>query len=103
MAQSRRLDLQSLFVSLLGSSNVYYQPPDQTKLSYPCIVYELEKNDVKYADNQAYNITKKYSVTVIDANPDSAIPDKIQKLPMCSFDRPFTSGNLYHFVFNLYY
>jgi len=46
---------------------------------------------------------KRYQVTVIDADPDSIIPEKIEALPMCTFDRQFTADNLYHDVFSLYF
>lgn len=101
--KSRRHQLQEMLVALLGSENVYYQPPESIKLKYPCIIYELEDIDPRYADNIPYLKKRRYSVTVIDRDPDSSIRDKVSDLPSCGFERHFTSDNLYHYVFNLTY
>lgn len=98
-----RIELQSLFEEILETKNVYFQPPESIKIKYPCIIYHLANEDKLYADNNPYSRTKMYTVTVIDKNPDSLIPDKIGDLPMSSFDRFFTSNNLNHFVYRLYF
>ena len=98
-----RLELHALLVSILGSNHVYFQPPASIQMSYPCIVYERSSNDTKFADDRPYRQTKKYTVTVIDKNPDSAIPDKVAKLPLCKLGRCYTTENLNHDSFDLYY
>lgn len=98
-----RQNLHNLLVSILGSANVYFQPPPTVTMKYPCIVYEWSSNATKFADDNPYSHTRKYTVTAIDTNPDSAIPDKLSALPMSSFDRPFTTNNLRHYVFTIYY
>jgi hypothetical protein len=103
MVQQRRLELQSLLEELLGSDQVYFQPPTNIIMTYPCIVYHRDTANTQFSDNNPYRHTKRYQVTVIDRNPDSEIPDKVAKLPMCLFNRFFTAGNLNHDVFNLYY
>lgn len=100
---NRRLELHTILVDILGSRYVYFQPPESIKLNYPCIVYARSSADSKYADNRLYLHKKKYTVTVIEKNPDSAIPDKIAQLPLCKFDRHFASSNLNHDVYTLYY
>ena len=96
-----RLDLQSLLETLLGSKNVYFQPPPSYKISYPCIVYSLKNIRSKFADNITYRYLKEYTVTVIDANPDSEIPEKVLNLKRASFDRRFSPDGLNHDVFNI--
>jgi len=98
-----RLDLQAILVSLLGSKNVYFQPPPTVQMSYPCIVYNRQDIRTEFADNEPYKHKKRYQVTVIDKDPDSDIPDKVAALPMCSYDRFFTADNLNHDVFNLFF
>lgn len=100
---SNRTELSSILHTILGSDNVYFQPPETVKMNYPCIIYELANVNTDFANNLPYRHTKQYTVTVIDKNPDSEIPDKIAELPLCSFDRHFASDNLNHFVFRLYY
>lgn len=83
---------------------VFFQPPEGFKLSYPCIVYELSRIDANHASNRVHNYTIGYTVTAIDKDPDSIIPDLIlNNIPCCSFDRHFVSDNLHHTVFTIYY
>ncbi len=100
---SNRTELQTLLENLLGSRNVYFQPPESIKLAYPCIVYKLDKADSTFANDKPYSNSKRYSVTLIDKNPDNVFVDKLLKLPMCSFDRTFSADNLNHYNFNIYY
>lgn len=102
MAKPREA-LQTLFEELLGSRNVYFQPPESVKLNYPCIVYERSDIRTKSANNKLYLKHKQYMVTYIDEDPDSEIPDKLLELEYCSFVRHFTADNLNHDVFALYF
>lgn len=72
-------------------------------MEYPCIVYARDYALTRFAGNLPYTRTKRYQVTVIDRDPDSDIPDRVASLPMCTFNRFFTSENLNHDVFNLYF
>lgn len=98
-----RLMLQKKLEEILGSDNVYFQPPPSIRMKYRCIVYNRSGSDTEFADNILYARRKEYQVIVIDKDPDSEIPDKIEALPFCRFDRFFTSDNLNHFVFTLFY
>jgi len=99
----KRLDLHDILKALLGSENVYFQPPEAHKMSYPCIKYTRSSINTVFADNAPYANTIRYTITVIDKNPDSIIPGKVGRLPLCRFDRHYTSENLNHDVYNLYY
>ena len=83
--------------------NVYYQPPESFKLIYPCIVFDLDRTEVAHADDRPYTKHKQYTVTVIDADPYSQIPDAVLDLPYCRHDRTFVVDNLYHYVLSIYY
>ncbi|MCA9392286.1 hypothetical protein KC614_03730 [candidate division WWE3 bacterium] len=85
------------------ADNVYFQPPTNIELSYPCIIYKRDRAATRFADNIPYKDAKGYQITVIDANPDSEIPDKVAVLPMCMFDRFFPADNLNHFVYNIFF
>ena len=98
-----RLQLQTELEELLGSKNVYYQPPASVKMSYPAIVYSRNEIRNDFANNDVYSQNRSYEVIVIDKNPDSEIVDKVSQLPMCRFDRHYTSDNLNHDVFTLFY
>lgn len=97
--ENNRIKLQNILEEILGSRNVYFQPPENIKMKYPAIVYT--RSDIKntYADNEVYKQDNVYQITVIDANPDSDIVKKISKLPMCRYNRNFKSDNLNHDIF----
>ncbi len=98
-----RLQLQSLLETLLGSDKVYFQPPPNLEMEYPCIVYDVDQASTDFADNVPYKYIKRYRITVLAGDPDSNIPDKIAALPMSLFNRNFAANNLHHNVFLLYF
>lgn len=101
----QRLELHEELVELAGASfSVYFQPPEGTRINYPCVVYERDSGDADYADNRTYRYTQRYQVTVITRDPDCSLPEEIlNHFRMCRMDRSFVSDNLYHNVLNLYY
>ena len=98
-----RLDLQTTLETLLGSRNVYFQPPSSIKMSYPAIVYVRKDVTSWRANDQIYRQLPEYEVTLIDSDPDSVFIEKLLQLPYCRFDRHFTSDNLNHDVFSINY
>lgn len=72
-------------------------------MNYPAIVYSLDDIDPVYANGGVYLSLIKYSVIVIDDDPDTEIVGKVSTLPLCRFVRPYVSNNLNHYVFELYY
>ena len=99
----QRLELQTLLEDLIGSVNVYFQPPANVQLAYPAIVYQRDDLDLKHANNNPYSTKQRYQVTVIDRDPDSDTPAKLAALPLCVFSRFFVADNLNHDVFTLYF
>ena len=98
-----RIEIDNLFREILGSTNVYFQPPESVKMQYPCIRYRLNDYTSDFANNQPYNHEKSYMGTIISKNADSDLIEKILKLPKVRFDRFYTADNLYHWVFIIYY
>lgn len=97
----QRLDLQALLLTI--TPNVYFQPPSNLQMEYPCIRYERDDVDTRFADNSPYKRMTAYTVTVIDRNPDSEIPSKVGELPMCVFERFYTADDLNHDVYKLFF
>lgn len=97
-----RLNLQTKFEEILGSRNVYFQPPASVKMQYPAIVYSRKNIENEFANNSVYIQSQCYEVIVIDKNPDSEYVEQVSKLPHCRFDRHYQSDNLYHDVFVIY-
>ena len=98
-----RIDLQTVLEGILGSRNVYFQPPASVKMSYPAIVYSRKDINNRFANNLVYRQMTAYEVIVIDKNPDSMFVEKVSKLQYCSFDRHYEADNLNHDVFTLYF
>lgn len=96
-----RVDLSKILHDVLGTDNVYFQPPPSQKMSFPCIVYERVRINTRFADNRPYELYDVYQVTYIDRNPDSDVPHKLAQLPMCAFERHYVSDNKYHDVFRI--
>jgi hypothetical protein len=102
MAQPLSL-LQSNLKALEGVEDVYIQGPGPQTMVYPCIRIARNDSFVAFADNLQYLFKKRYSITVIDRQPDSPIPDLVEALPHTRFDRFYVANGLNHFVFNLYF
>lgn len=98
-----RLDLHDELVKLLGSQNVYFQPPASVQMKYPAIRYSLSNIENWSADDMPYKQAKAYELILIDPDPDNTIVDAISMLPYCRFDRYYPSDNLNHYVFTLYF
>ena len=98
----QRLILQTKFEEILGSRNVYFQPPESVKMQYPAIVYSIKNIDKNFANNLSYRLSPGYEAILIDKNPDSEYVEKILQLPYSSFDRHYKSDNLNHWVFTIY-
>ena len=97
----QRLKLHQLLETF--TENVYFQPPTNIQLKYPCIIYKRDFADTKFADDNPYNYTKRYMITIIDQDPDSNIPDKVASMPMSLFNRFYTADNLNHDVYNVFF
>ena len=83
---NNRDGLSKILHEILGSDYVYFDPPESQRIHYPCIIYQRSSGDTDFANNVS-----------------SRIMDKLAKLPMCTYDRHYTSDNLHHDIFNLYY
>lgn len=99
----RRLELHQILKNILGSNNVYFQPPSNTQLEYPCIIYERSDIDAKYADNLRYTSMVRYSMILIGRSPESDLVERLFDLPYCSYDRFYTADSLNHDAFTIYY
>lgn len=96
-----RMELHNKLLGIVP--NVYFQAPETVKMTYPCIRYNLNSTRSQHADNLAYITKKSYTLTLIDINPDNEYVDEIIRTFNVDLDRAYTSNNLNHYVFNLYY
>ena len=83
---------------------VYFQPPSKEKIIYPCIIYQINTNDLKYSNDDIYLNKLIFAATVIDYDVESKIPDLLlynRDVYYANFDRYYTADNLNHWVFDL--
>ena len=98
-----RLDLQATFEDILGSRNVYFQPPASLLMQYPAIRYELKDFQNKSANNSStYIMATGYECTLIMREPDTEYLQKIFQIPYCKFGRYYRADNLHHYTFTIY-
>lgn len=99
----RRLQLHSLLKEILGSDNVYFQPPSNIQMNYPAIVYSRDYAVSEFAGNLPYRVTQRYQLLIIDRDPDTPILSKVLALPRCTYVRNYKVDGLNHDVCSLYF
>lgn len=100
---SKRIELQTILETFLPS--VYFQPPSNIRMSYPCIVYsKTPSGSAEYANNSPYKRTQLYTITVIEKSPETDLVDRIfEHFNYCSIGSNFIKDNLHHTILNLYF
>lgn len=100
----RRLQFHDELVGILGTDNVYFQPPENVKLKFPCIIYSKSQPNTDYADNDIYTFIQKYDLMVIYDDPDSDLSRRlIFHFKYARLDRTYTAENLYHDSITIFY
>lgn len=102
--EQQRECLHEILLSIEGPSKVYFQPPNNIQLEYPCLIYSINRMPVSHADNNRYLMFPVYTLMLIDHDPESIIQKSILDLTgdcCISFDRFYTADNLNHWVYTL--
>lgn len=99
----KRFRLDEILRETIGNDHVYFQPPENLKIQYPCIVYNLGGFYKRMADNLKYNRTPQYDLIYITEDPDDPMIEKIDDLPFCSLGNPYTADNLHHYPYTIYF
>lgn len=102
--RTKREKLHEDLCDILGSRNCYFSPPSTIRMKYPCILYEAGGSRTIQADDIRYLRWTSFTLTVIDKNPDSEIPERLlsSKFRYLSRDRTYIADGMYHFVFTIY-
>lgn len=98
-----RYELHEFLCEILGSRNVYFQPPESVKMKYPAIVYERTEIKNRFANDAVYKQNNAYLLTLIDKDPDSEVSKQLANIPLCRLQQHFVSDNLNHDIFKIYY
>lgn len=99
-----RLELQERLESVLGSSQVYFQPPSNIQMKYPAIVYELSGERATRANNKRYIRHNKYTITHIYKSIRNELKDSLlDAFDFIDYDRRLVADGLYQDVFTIYW
>ena len=83
---------------------VYFQPPSNIRMNYPCIIYHKIPKIKEHANDKWYFKKQGYQITVIDKDPDSLIADDLEDhFQYCAISQYFVNDNLHHVTLELYY
>lgn len=96
-----RMILGSFLENILGTKNIYFQPPDNIQINYPCIIFERTDVDSKKANNSVFIQQYRYKILVISKNPDELVLNKLSNIPNCSYEQHYIMNNLHHDVYSL--
>lgn len=97
-----RLELHNELLQMVP--NVYFQPPSNIQMKYPCIVYAKSDNEDLYANNRLYATKQQYDLTLIEDDPTTEVATNIRKhFSYCSISNYYVVDNLHHTKLNLYY
>ena len=100
----KRVDIQEKFKFLLGSNNVYYQPPANLRMKYPAIVYSLDGLDVKRFDNTRLINKNCFSVTHIYRNEsENLVETMLKNFEYISFDNRSIVDGIYNDHYTIYW
>ena len=95
-----RLDVHALLQEISGyGSRIYYNPPENIKMGYPCIVYSRVNLGARHADNMPYFRYDTYTVTHIYAKESDNSLSELLTSSGFVFDRNFITDNLHHDVY----
>lgn len=102
MAKSSREKLQIKLLDIV--ENVYFQPPANIRLTYPCIIYRRANTDITYAGDSVYQAIPEYQVTVVEKDADTPLSDEVlHSFRMIAQRASYVTDGLYHSQFTLYY
>ena len=94
---------RALHQALGAGVKIYFQPPIQGRLSYPCVIYSLANIDSNFASNGLYSADRSYNVQLIHDDPNNDVVDKLLAFRNSRFNSSFVSDNLYHYNFTIYF
>lgn len=104
MGMNKRLELHEELVNILGSRNVYFQPPENKRIKYDAIIYKRAPASLLKADNRSYKFTQAYELTAITEDPDNDLIERIlMHFQMARAGRHYVSDNLNHDTCTIYY
>lgn len=102
---ARRLQLHEKLCEILGTRNVYFQPPESLKIKYPAIIYRVANREDLRADDRRYRDYVAYDGIFITRDPDDTTMDDLLDgfTYIYTSAKPYTVDNLHHNPFTLHF
>ena len=72
-------------------------------MEFPCITYERGTWETRHANDKPYLHDIRYTVTVIDKDPDSPLVAAVAALPKSRHTSFFVANQLNHDVFDIFF
>ena len=95
--ESKRMNLHTVLTGLMDEKQVHYQPDENIKLNYPCMLYMFDKVIPTYANNSLYFQTYRFTITLISNDPTDSLFDTLNNLFV--YENQFIADDLTHSVF----
>lgn len=88
----------SVLKEIVGD-NIYFNPPSNLKIQYPCCVCSI--NDIlnKNADDEVYNQNVRYDCTLITKNVNDPLLKELSKINTFRYSRHYVVDGLHHYAF----
>lgn len=100
----KRSDLHKKLKTYFKGAQIYFQPPESIKLSYPCLLYWMDSYEQQFADDTTYTGKARYTLQYITKNPDDEKTlGALTNFQMIRLDNFFAADNLNHYNYTLYY
>lgn len=97
-----RIELHKELEEAFGCK-AYYQPPESLKLTYPCIVYAIERFETRKANNANYLINERYKVSYLHKDvDDSTVKSVLRIFNKMSHAQHYKTNGVYNDVYYLY-
>ncbi len=98
-------DFISELAALVNTGKVYFQPPANVLMDFPCFVIHRSDAYQPHADDRNYVYRPGYKVTYV--NRDEPDPDTVENVikafPNCRYTGHSVVDNLHHDYFTIYY
>lgn len=106
MKIKQKLSLLSKNIHEAFGCKVWYQPPNETSLKYPCVVLYITSSEKLFADNLVHNRREFFRFQYISKNPIGLETEDIQSkvddlLPTARLISVDILSNLYHYTYEI--
>lgn len=101
-----RTDFHSELCAQQGTNYIYFDPPENIQMHYPCIRYQIAKDSIKRANNKLYFSSVGYELIVINKDQDAGmtlVKKILGHFMLSTFNRHYISDGLHHFVLTIFY